>query len=80
MHPIQVPTLPAQSYNMDFTTDLPKALYKSQTYDTAWIFVDRCSHSTRHSVQEKQYSSKAIRFPPRTSPSPTKWHPTGTNQ
>ena len=46
MQPVQVPTQPAQSYNMDFMTDLPKSYYNGMWYDTGWVFVDRCSHRT----------------------------------
>ena len=66
MHPVQVPTLPAQAYNMDFMTDLPKALYKGQTYDTAWIFVGRCSHRA-YSILCRKNHTAAVRFIP-TSP------------
>ena len=58
--PVQKPTLPGQSYNMDFMTDLPKALYMGQTYDTAWIFVDRCSHRVYSILCRKNHTAEEL--------------------
>ena len=44
LQPLQTPTSPGQSLNMDFMTDLPRSYYRGAWYDTCWVFVDRCSH------------------------------------
>ena len=44
LQPIQNPTGPGQSLNMDFMTDLPRSYYRGAWYDTCWVLVDRCSH------------------------------------
>ena len=43
LHPVQTPTQPGQSYNMDFLTDLPSSIKARSKYDTLWVIVDRCS-------------------------------------
>ena len=43
LQPVQIHREPGRSYNMDFATDLPPAIKAGQTYDTAWIIVDRVS-------------------------------------
>ena len=44
LQPLQSPSSPGQSLNMDFMTDLPRSYYRGAWYDTCWVFVDRCSH------------------------------------
>ena len=56
--PVQVPYTPAQAYNMDFMTDLPKSYYRGMWYDQCWVFVDRCSHRTYTILTRKDMTAQ----------------------
>ena len=60
LQPLQNPTSPGQSLNMDFATDLPRSYYRGAWYDTAWILVDRCSHRAYGLLCRKNNSAEEL--------------------